>query len=109
VKVRPHPYFKRENYDIYTANQINISQAVLGGNIKVKTLYGDVNVYVDPGTNDGDTKKLLNYVCLVNNLGNNQTSTKPTSERKPFRQVQAEDSCKGKNEGTFEETLRRNC
>jgi hypothetical protein len=28
----------------------------------VKTLYGEVNVYVEPGTNDGDSKKLLNYV-----------------------------------------------
>ena len=41
---------------------INVSQAMLGGNIKVKTLYGDVNVYIEPGTNDGDSKKLLNYV-----------------------------------------------
>ena len=39
-----------------------MSHAILGGNVKVKTLYGDVNVNVDPGTNDGDSKKLLNYV-----------------------------------------------
>jgi hypothetical protein len=31
----------------------------------VKTLYGDVNVYVEPGTNDGDSKKLLNYVIAT--------------------------------------------
>ena len=62
VKVKPHPYFKRDNYDINTVNHINISNAILGGDIKVKTLYGDVAVHVDPGTNDGDSKKLLNYV-----------------------------------------------
>ena len=65
VKVKPQQYFKRDNYDINTVNYINISHAILGGNIKVKTLYGDVNVNVDQGTNDGDSKKLLNY---VNNL-----------------------------------------
>lgn len=60
--MKPHSYFKRDNYDINTVNYINVSQAILGGNIKVKTLYGDVNVFIDPGTNDGDSKKLLNYV-----------------------------------------------
>ena len=48
---------------------INVSQAMLGGNIKVKTLYGDVNVYIEPGTNDGDSKKLLNYVNITLNKG----------------------------------------
>ena len=64
LKIKPHAYFKREQFDIYTTNFISITQAVLGGKIKVKTLYGDVYVNVDPGTNDGDTKKLLNYVSL---------------------------------------------
>jgi molecular chaperone DnaJ len=62
VKIKPHTYFKREQFDIYTTNYITVSQAVLGAKLKVKTLYGDVSVNVDPGTNDGDTKKLLNHV-----------------------------------------------
>jgi molecular chaperone DnaJ len=62
IKVKPHSYFKRDQFDIYTTNAITISQAALGGKIKVRTLYGDVSVNVDPGTSDGDTKKLLNYV-----------------------------------------------
>jgi molecular chaperone DnaJ len=62
VKIKPHSYFKREQFDIHTTNFITISQAVLGGKVKIRTLYGDVNVNIDPGTNDGDTKKLLNYV-----------------------------------------------
>jgi molecular chaperone DnaJ len=62
IKIKPHTYFKREQFDIYTTNYITISQAVLGGKVKVKTLYGDISVNIDPGTNDGDTKKLLNYV-----------------------------------------------
>lgn len=71
VKVKPHSYFKRENFDIHTVNNISISQAVLGSNITVKTLYGDVSVTVDPGTNDGDIKKLNNYG--ITKLPPNQT------------------------------------
>ena len=62
VKIKAHTYFKREQSDIHTINYISITQAVLGGKIKIKTLYGEVNINVDPGTNDGDSKKLLNYV-----------------------------------------------
>jgi molecular chaperone DnaJ len=61
VKIKPHTYFKRDQFDIYTTNYISVSQAALGGKIKVRTLYGEVTVNVDPGTNDGDTKKLINY------------------------------------------------
>lgn len=62
IKIRPHAYFKREQYDIHTTNYITISQAVLGGQVKIQTLYGEVNVNVDAGTNDGDVKKLMNHV-----------------------------------------------
>ena len=62
VKIKPHSYFKRENFDIHTTNLITVSQAVLGGKLKVRTLYGELMINVDPGTNDGDSKKLLNYV-----------------------------------------------
>jgi len=62
VKIKSHPYFKREQFDIHTINYISITQAVLGGKIKLRTLYGEVTINVDPGTNDGDSKKLLNYV-----------------------------------------------
>jgi molecular chaperone DnaJ len=61
IKVKPHPYFKREQFDIYTTNFITVTQAVLGAKIKIRTLYGEAVVNVDPGTNDGDTKKLINY------------------------------------------------
>lgn len=71
IKVRPHPYFKRDNFDIHTTNSITISQAVLGGKIKIKTLSGDVMLTLDSGTNDGDTKKLLNYG--ITKLPPNQT------------------------------------
>ncbi len=65
VKIKPHSYFKRDGFDIYTTNFISITQAALGAKIKVRTLYGEITVNVDPGTNDGDTKKLLNYVNFI--------------------------------------------
>lgn len=66
VKIKPHPYFRRDQFDIFTTNFITVSQAVLGGKIKVKTLYGDVNVAIEPGTNDGDQKTMSNYVNYLN-------------------------------------------
>ena len=50
VKVRPHNYFKREGSNIHTDLYLSISQAVLGSEIKVKTLYGDVKIKLPPGT-----------------------------------------------------------
>ena len=64
IKIKPHQYFRREQFDIHTNNYISISTAALGGKIKVQTLYGEVTVNIDPGTNAGDVKKLLNYVCF---------------------------------------------
>lgn len=103
IKIKTHPYFKREQYDIHTVNYISISQAVLGGKVKIKTLYGDVQVNIEPGTNDGDTKKLLNYVKILQNfnfqfsilicfyfikkLGNHKTRSKSKPKRTPFYQV----------------------
>lgn len=60
VKIKPHKYFKREQYDIYTTNYISISQAVLGGNVKIRTLNGETSINIEPGTKDGDTVKIAN-------------------------------------------------
>lgn len=50
LKVKPHNYFKRDGSDIHTDLFVSISQAVLGGEVNVKTLYGDVKMKIDPGT-----------------------------------------------------------
>ena len=49
VQVKPHHYFKRENFDIHTDLFISLSQAVLGSDIVVKTLYGDVKIKLESG------------------------------------------------------------
>jgi len=61
VKVKPHAYFKRENSDIHTDVRVNLSQAVLGSEIKVRTLYGDVKMKVPAGTQHDERKKMSNY------------------------------------------------
>jgi len=61
VQVKPDIYFKREGTDIHTDKYLNVSQAMLGGPVKVKTLHGEIKVNIEPGTNHGDSKKLLNY------------------------------------------------
>lgn len=40
VNVKSDPYFRREDFDIYTTAYLNISEAVLGTKVNVKTIYG---------------------------------------------------------------------
>jgi DnaJ-class molecular chaperone with C-terminal Zn finger domain len=47
---------------VITDCYLNLSQAVLGGKVKIKTLYGDVDIPIEKGTQNGDKKKLSGYV-----------------------------------------------
>jgi len=60
--VKPDVYFRREGFDVITDCYLNLSQAVLGGKVKIKTLYGDVDIPIEKGTQNGDKKKLSGYV-----------------------------------------------
>lgn len=46
VKVKPHAYFKREGSNIHTDLFVSLGQAVLGAEIPVRTLYGNVKLKV---------------------------------------------------------------
>lgn len=59
VKVKDHPYFKRDKFDIHTDKYISISQAILGGEATVKTLTGETKVTINPGTQHNDRKRLV--------------------------------------------------
>jgi len=50
VRVEPSNYFRREGTDIHTDANISISQAILGGIIRVQGLTEDLNVRIHPGT-----------------------------------------------------------
>lgn len=53
VTVRPDPYFRRQDYDIYVDVPLTISQAVLGTRMDVRTLSGKKTIQVPPGTVHG--------------------------------------------------------
>jgi len=58
IDVKDHSFFRRSNDDILLDLDINIAQAVLGDEIKVPTLNGDVNLRIPPGTQPGKTFRL---------------------------------------------------
>jgi DnaJ-class molecular chaperone len=58
VKVKPHPFFTREGDDIRIDVPISISEAVLGGKVKVPTPGGYVSVSLKPHTNSGAVLRL---------------------------------------------------
>ena len=55
VVVSPHPIFKRQDTSIYSTVPISFARAALGGPIRIKTVDGEVEYEVKPGTQT-DTK-----------------------------------------------------
>ena len=55
VVVSKHPTFQRQDVNLYSTSPISFAQAALGGDIKIKTIDGDVLFNIKPGTQT-DTK-----------------------------------------------------
>lgn len=58
VFVKSHDKFIRRGTDLYSEETISFTQATLGGNIKVKTIDGTVNLKIPKGTQGGDLVRL---------------------------------------------------
>jgi len=58
IEVRPHPVFQRHGNDLFTEINISLSKAVLGGQIKVATLDGHVEMKIPAGTQSGKIFRL---------------------------------------------------
>ncbi|MCS6962024.1 MAG: molecular chaperone DnaJ [Deltaproteobacteria bacterium] len=58
VIVKPHPYFQRRGDDLFSEIEIPYAVAVLGGEVMVKTIDGDVVLKIPPGTASGRVFKL---------------------------------------------------
>ena len=58
VKVRPHPFFKREGDDIRTTVPVTFPEAYLGAEIEVGTIHGPVRAKLPAGTQSGQTFRL---------------------------------------------------
>ena len=58
IRVKEHPLFVREGYDILYAMPINVAQAALGDVIKIPTMDGDAELDVPAGTQSGQVFRL---------------------------------------------------
>lgn len=58
INFKPHKYFKNKGNDIYCDQEIDIAQASLGDKIEMPTLYGDIKLKIDPGTQPDDVIRI---------------------------------------------------
>lgn len=58
IKVKPHPYFRRQDDTIHLELAINITQAALGDEVEVPTLDGNELMTIPAGTQTGDNIRL---------------------------------------------------
>lgn len=58
VKLRPHPVFEVDDYDLRLEVPISLKEAVLGGEIEIPTLSGRVTLNVPEGTDAGARLRL---------------------------------------------------
>jgi curved DNA-binding protein len=60
ISLKPHPVFQTDGNDLRSTIELDVTTAVLGGEIRVATLNGDVSLRIPPGTNPGTTFRLRN-------------------------------------------------
>lgn len=58
VHIKPHPLFKREGNNLYCDVPINLTLAILGGDIQIPTLTGIVNLRIPAETQSGKVLRL---------------------------------------------------
>jgi molecular chaperone DnaJ len=58
IKVRSHPEFSREGFDIRSDIPVSFYQAALGGKVEVNTVDGQVDLKIPPGTQTGKILRL---------------------------------------------------
>lgn len=60
VAVQDHPIFERDGDDLYMDLKLNLYTPVLGGEVRIPTLKGDVKLRIPPGTQSGQRIRLKN-------------------------------------------------
>jgi len=58
IHLKPHPLFRREGNHLYCDVPINLTLALLGGDIQIPTLTGVVNLHIPPETQSGKVLRL---------------------------------------------------
>ncbi|XP_015593297.1 protein tumorous imaginal discs, mitochondrial isoform X2 [Cephus cinctus] len=70
-RVEKSRYFRRDGPDVHTDAEISLSQAVLGGTIRIEGVYEDQTVQIRPGTSSHTKIRLTGKgLKKVNGLGN---------------------------------------
>ena len=54
IKIAPSKEYVREGNDLHKVIEVPFTKAVLGGNVKVNTFYGDINLKLPPATKAGE-------------------------------------------------------
>ncbi|NVM04690.1 MAG: DnaJ domain-containing protein [Candidatus Helarchaeota archaeon] len=60
VMIKPHPYFKRKDDDLYYETEIPFTVASLGGKVSIPSMEGNLTLKIPPGTQDLTTFRLKN-------------------------------------------------
>ena len=58
MRIKGHPLFKRNGYDILLGHTINMAKAGLGAKVKVATLDGEVDLDIPEGAQTGDVFRI---------------------------------------------------
>ena len=58
IRIRPHPFFRRDGRDLRLDLPVTVREAVLGAKVPVPTLEGRVTLTVPPGTDSGTLLRL---------------------------------------------------
>jgi DnaJ-class molecular chaperone len=58
LKIRPHPYFRREGQDIHMDLNVSLTEAVDGARVQVQTPSGPVTLTIPAGSNTGKVLRL---------------------------------------------------
>lgn len=58
VDIKPHPYFKRDGYNVWYEKHVSMVQAAVGDELTVPTLDGNVKYNMPAGTQPNDVFKL---------------------------------------------------
>ncbi len=58
VSIKADPFFSRQGYDVFCAVPISFTQAALGDNLVIKTIDGEVQYTISPGTQPGTRFRL---------------------------------------------------
>lgn len=58
INFKPHKYLKNKGNDIYYDQEIDIVEASLGDKIEIPTLYGDVKLRIESGTQPDDVIRI---------------------------------------------------